>query len=42
MRLRGLCYRARSEEEAMFIGVENLGKPVASERCVKVQCEMLA
>ena len=29
-------------EGAEFIGVENLGKPVASDRCVEVLGEMLA
>lgn len=29
-------------EEAEFVGVENLGKPVASARCVEVLGEMLA
>ena len=30
------------EDEGEFVGVENLGKPMASERCVEALGEMLA
>lgn len=36
------AYNHLREEEAEFIGIQNLGKPVASERCVEVLGEMLA